>query len=528
MSQFEIIVVANGCTDNTKEWCLQQDDITLLWYDQPMGYTKAANAGMKVAIGDYIIFSNNDVELLPQPINYWLNKCEQPFIDDPTVGVTGALAKYEPELDFTFIIGWNMMISRKLVDTIGYMDEIFSPGSQEDLDYCIRADRAGFKVVEVGDLRWDEQAQTNTGTFPIWHKDNQTFGNVDGYKEIFWRNMDIIKQKHFSGKKQLPDTVLCSITTRGRYHTTLPLALEAVLAQTKKPDHIIIFDDNDQPVDLRDNIIYKFLFSVAERKNITLEVIFGKKKGPHHNHQIANKNKWKWVWRVDDDCIPEPNVLENLLKYVGDDIGGIGGTISTPPHTKDTFDSTGKIENIDTETNVQWKNHKTVVEVDHLHCSFLYRANTVDYNLDLSRVGHREETLFTYELKLAGYKNIVIPDTVTWHMRYDNGGIRETDKYKKELFDHDEIIFKNRLKLEYTTVVVLDCGMGDHIVFKRVLPDIKNPIIFSCYPEIIPGRPIAEAEMLYGDLDSFNVYRQMDNWNWTGTLEDAFRKMYVK
>ena len=37
--------------------------------------------------------------------------------------------------------------------------------------------------------------------------------------------------------------VLCSISTRGRYRSTLPMAIQAVMNQTKKPDALVIFDD---------------------------------------------------------------------------------------------------------------------------------------------------------------------------------------------------------------------------------------------------------------------------------------------
>ena len=161
--------------------------------------------------------------------------------------------------------------------------------------------------------------------------------------------------------------------------------------------------------------------------------------------------------------------------------------------------------------------------VDHLHCSFLYRAGIHDYNLNLSRVAHREETLFTYGLKQLGYDVLVVPDAVTWHMKYNNGGIRSDNR---ELFEHDENIFWNTIGFKDQTVVVLDNGIGDHIVFKHVLPLLKNPVVFSCYPEVIPGRSIQEARDMFGSLDQWNIYRWMDTHDWTDSLENAFRKMY--
>lgn len=319
------------------------------------------------------------------------------------------------------------------------------------------------------------------------------------------------------------NNILCSISTRGRYDTTLSLSINSIINQTLKVNKLIIFDDNDQPIDLRENQLYRYLFNILDQKGIAWEVIFGQRKGQHYNHQTANKMGYKWVWRVDDDCIPEPTTLEELYKYTNNDVGGVGGSILTPPFAP-VIGSTGKIENIDREANLQWDYIKGVQEVDHLHCSFLYRAGVYDYNLGLSRVAHREETLFTYGLKQKGYKLLVVPNAITWHLKNQYGGIRTE---VKELFDHDEYIFRNILNINDSTIVVLDCGLGDHIVFKHVLPDIKNPIVFSCFPDIVPGRSIQEAKNLFGNIDSFNIYGKMDQWNWTDSLENAFRKLYV-
>ena len=109
------------------------------------------------------------------------------------------------------------------------------------------------------------------------------------------------------------DKILCSIATRGRYQTTLPLALNSIINQTKLPDKVIIFDDNDAPEDMRNNFIYQHLFSILDYKGIKWEWLFAEKKGQHHIHQMANTMGYDWVWRVDDDAIPESNVLERLM-----------------------------------------------------------------------------------------------------------------------------------------------------------------------------------------------------------------------
>lgn len=319
--------------------------------------------------------------------------------------------------------------------------------------------------------------------------------------------------------------VLCSISTKGRYNTTLSMAIQSVINQTRKIDHLVIFDDNDEDKveDLREIQVYKYLFSMMDLKGISWQVIYGRRLGQHHNHQIANTMGFEWVWRVDDDCVPEPHVLEVLMSHTTPAVGAVGGSILTPPFAP-VVGSTGRIEDI-YEPSIQWDYIKEKKEVDHLHCSFIYRAGIVDYNLALSKVAFREETLFTYGLRQRGYQIFVVPGADTWHLRNQYGGVRTE---VKELFEHDDWIFHNYMRYKDNTIVVLDSGLGDHLVFKHVLPEIKNPIIFSCWPDIIPGESIAEAYRLFGNIDQFNIYSKMDQWKWTGSLEDAFRKLYVQ
>ena len=326
--------------------------------------------------------------------------------------------------------------------------------------------------------------------------------------------------------------VLCSVATRGRYFTTLPLVLNAIINQTKPVDKLVIFDDNDQPKDMRKEMIYSYFFQMLDSKGIEWEWLFAEKKGQHHIHQRANRMGYDWVWRCDDDAIPEPNVLERLYSYaqgvdeLGESkVGAVGGSILTPPYMPDTTKVTGLIDNIDSEPNIQWGKIERAKQVEHLHCSFLYRAGVCDYNTSLSRVAHREETLFTYELHCKGYKILAVPNAVTWHMKNPEGGIRS--ETKREMYEHDEQIFRNILEYKDKTIVVLNSGMGDHIVFSHVLPEVKNPVVFGCYPEIMPCRPIAEAQSLFGDIDRYSVYGKMDQWKWSDSLENAYRKLYL-
>lgn len=318
--------------------------------------------------------------------------------------------------------------------------------------------------------------------------------------------------------------VLCSISTCNRYRSTLSHALASVVNQTRPPDQIIIFDDSNPAEDVRQDPVYNNLFKIMNLKGIVWEWIWTEKRGQHHNHQAANERAREWVWRVDDDNIAEPTVLETLLSYVTPEVGGVATSCLTPNWDISERTATGKIHLVNQEPNLQWGKISSVKSVEHLHCSFLYRAGVADYHLGLSKVAHREETLFTWQLSQRGFDLLVVPGPVTWHLKLNTGGIRSHSEMG--MYERDDQIFSNFLKYRDHTIVVLDCGMGDHVVFSHVLPKIRNPLVFSCYPDLVSGSSIAQAIELFGDISNWNIYKKMDRWKWTSSLESAFAKMY--
>lgn len=254
------------------------------------------------------------------------------------------------------------------------------------------------------------------------------------------------------------------------------------------------------------------------------------------------------VHNCDDDNAPEPDCLKNLLKAMEDpSVGAVGGLVHDPKSVspRPSF-ITGKIEDI-YSLNIQWYQWSgPPEEVDHLYSTFLYRVaagrKAGGYSKVLSPVGHREETMFSHEIKRAGFKLLVTPDALTWHFREGTGGIRSyTDG---SLWARDEEVFKAKLAewgvtpREYK-FVVLNNGLGDHFMFKSILPELiaKNPgkriVIANCYPEIfkdvagITLASIADAFAAFGNLDQWDIYRYCEGHHWKKPLAEAFRVLYL-
>lgn len=345
--------------------------------------------------------------------------------------------------------------------------------------------------------------------------------------------------------------VVATVSTKSRTNTTLPLVLTSLLCSTYKPSKLVIYDDNDAFKDPRENEVLKNVLQGLILAGINWYWNPGQRKGQIHNHEHARLNyDSEFIWRIDDDNILPANVLENLYDEIQSDpkIGAVGPSILDPKNKTYSSLASNNMMDIDLGLNIQWNHYDkiTPIEVEHLQGStFLYRraAATHGYNLKLSRVAHREETLFTYEMFRNGWKLIALCGLNTWHMRYGSGGIR--DHNIKHLFDSDEQIFRNKLNEWNVTpylykVVYLDSGRGDHYAFKPVLEELSQKykghkiIVGACYPDIFwdvsyPNAVVTTMSEVAGFLkpDDHNIYKFMAERRWKDSLTNAYRKMYL-
>lgn len=368
-------------------------------------------------------------------------------------------------------------------------------------------------------------------------------------------NKDMYEKKGLLKIKQAADAVVVTsskpqvtveISTKNRYFTTLPMAIQSVINQTVKPNGIVIYDDGEQK-DLRSESVYNHIFNLLQEHGISWSVLFGQRIGQVANHQhITETAKTDWIWRLDDDDVAEPDCLEKLLKHVKPDVGAISGLVLTPGSVQPMPRmASNKIEDIFLGLNEQWYRSDKVREVDHFNNTFLYRkeAGKHGYPKNLSPVGHREETIFTYEMKRNGWKLILDPSAVVWHLRDPNGGIRSHQR--EEWYREDEDKFYAKLnewgvKPRDTKLIVLNNGVGDHLAFKMAYKAIKEKhpdrrhIIAACYPDVFFDVPdvelmsIAEAMLVAGNLDrsEFCVYHWMDENKWNDKMYKAFERMY--
>lgn len=180
MTDIELVISANGCTDNTDAYLLYLQtaipNCKIVWNDYSLGFSKAVNEGIKVSSGKKIVLLNNDTLLLEQPKNQWLDR-----LDDYHADISTVLTQYSPITKQKFGVFFCTMIDKKVFETVGLLDESFETGGCEDIDFCFRADQNGFSLVDVG----------YKGDFPIYHKAEGTVHDpklVSNWNNIFFKN----------------------------------------------------------------------------------------------------------------------------------------------------------------------------------------------------------------------------------------------------------------------------------------------------------------------------------------------------
>lgn len=170
---YEIVVVDNNSTDGTVEWLKEQENIKTLFNKENTGFPRGCNQGIELADeGNDILLLNNDTIVTPN----WLKNLSTCLYASEDIGAVGAVTNscsYYQAIPTTYnnmdemlqyaqgynksdpnkweqrvkLVGFCMLIKRLVLNEVGLLDTIFSPGNFEDDDLSFRIIEAGYKLI---------------------------------------------------------------------------------------------------------------------------------------------------------------------------------------------------------------------------------------------------------------------------------------------------------------------------------------------------------------------------------------------
>jgi GT2 family glycosyltransferase len=156
----QLFVIDNGSTDGTPvEMEILQQRLPLIYirHERNTGVAAAWNQGLKLAFQfghDPVLVMNNDVVLAPDTVPALLRWHQKTggIASAQSVAALHALSLIDRRETFGEPCDYScFMISKAIVDKVGYFDEGYWPAYFEDLDYDCRAEQAGIPRGYCGD-----------------------------------------------------------------------------------------------------------------------------------------------------------------------------------------------------------------------------------------------------------------------------------------------------------------------------------------------------------------------------------------
>ncbi|NJK66011.1 MAG: tetratricopeptide repeat protein [Microcoleus sp. SU_5_3] len=172
---FEVILVDNNSADTTHQLLQRIKGAKIILNDKNLHYLLACNQSSQVAEGDYLLFLNNDTQILGDSITFAVNTLKSSddigavggklILPDGTLQEAGSMIwkdgscigygrgdsptapQYMFQRSVDYCSAAFLLTRRELFLEMGGFDEDYQPAYYEETDYCVRLQKLGKKII---------------------------------------------------------------------------------------------------------------------------------------------------------------------------------------------------------------------------------------------------------------------------------------------------------------------------------------------------------------------------------------------
>ena len=203
---YEVIIIDNNSQDSTEELLTKIVNARIVFNRENKHFLLAANQGSKIATGKYLLFLNNDTQIIGDSLNSAIKTISSNetigavggkiILPDGTLQEAGSIiwqdgsclgygrgkdpqaSQYMFAREVDYCSGAFLLTPRQLFLELGSFDLLYQPAYYEETDYCVKIHKAGKKIIydpQITILHYEFASSESDRAIALQQKNQEIF-----------------------------------------------------------------------------------------------------------------------------------------------------------------------------------------------------------------------------------------------------------------------------------------------------------------------------------------------------------------